>query len=336
MTARIGINGYGTIGKRVADAVAAQKDMTVAGVVKTRPTFEAWGAVEKGYRLFASNKDSLKKFQDAGLKAEGTLENLLDEVELIVDCTPEESGYRALYDKTRKKAVWQGGEEHAVAGTSFNAYANYEEAVGKDHVRVVSCNTTGLIRTLYPLHKEIGIRECTAVMIRRSADPQDIKRGPINAIIPELEVPSHHGPDVQSVVRGLNIQTMAVKVSTTMMHLHSITAKLEGNARSEDVLQVWNEAPRIRFFRGKEGIQSTAQVMEYARDLSRNRGDLYEIAVWKDGTHVVGDTLYYFQAIHQESDVIPENVDCIRAMLQLETDKMKSIQTTDRSLGIRS
>ncbi len=45
--------------------------------------------------------------------------------------------------------------------------------------------------------------------------------------------------------------------------------------------------------------------------------------------------LYYYQAIHQEADVVPENVDAIRAMFELETDKMKSIEKTDRSLGIR-
>ena len=33
----VAINGYGTIGKRVADAVAAQDDMEVIGVSKTRP-----------------------------------------------------------------------------------------------------------------------------------------------------------------------------------------------------------------------------------------------------------------------------------------------------------
>ncbi|MFB6095307.1 MAG: glyceraldehyde-3-phosphate dehydrogenase, partial [Halodesulfurarchaeum sp.] len=33
---RVGINGYGTIGKRVADAVRVQPDMEVLGVAKTR------------------------------------------------------------------------------------------------------------------------------------------------------------------------------------------------------------------------------------------------------------------------------------------------------------
>ncbi len=45
----VGINGYGTIGKRVADAVAAQDDMKIAGVTKRTPNFEA--KMSGGFRL---------------------------------------------------------------------------------------------------------------------------------------------------------------------------------------------------------------------------------------------------------------------------------------------
>ena len=45
---KVAINGYGTIGKRVADAVAAQKDMKVIGVSKTRPNAEAFVAKQRG------------------------------------------------------------------------------------------------------------------------------------------------------------------------------------------------------------------------------------------------------------------------------------------------
>ena len=48
---KVGINGYGTIGKRVATAVAAQDDMELVGVTKTRPNFEALNAVRKGYDI---------------------------------------------------------------------------------------------------------------------------------------------------------------------------------------------------------------------------------------------------------------------------------------------
>lgn len=45
----IAVNGIGTIGKRVADAVSAQDDMKIVGVCKTKPDFEARAAIEKGY-----------------------------------------------------------------------------------------------------------------------------------------------------------------------------------------------------------------------------------------------------------------------------------------------
>ena len=335
MPAKIAINGYGTIGKRVADAVARQDDMTVVGVAKRTPNFEARMAQTKGYPLYASDKDSLGKFQKAGLKTRGTLEDLLKEADLVVDCTPEESGYKPSYEKAGVKAIWQGGEEHSLTNLSFNAAANYAECLGASFVRVPSCNTTGLIRTLYPLDVHFGVRNVLAIMVRRATDPGDSKKGPINAIEPELEMPSHHGPDVRSVLPKLDIQTIAVKVPTTIMHVHTVTLELRRAADTDQVLDVWKKTPRVAFVAGADGIRSTAQIMEWARDLSRDRSDLYEVAVWRDGVHVVdGNRLYYFQAVHQESDVVPENVDAIRALLELEKDGRRSIEKTDRVLGI--
>ena len=335
MPAKIAINGYGTIGKRVADAVAAQDDMRVVGVAKTKPNFEATLALRKGYPLYASDAEALGKFRKAGVKAQGTLEDLVKEADLVVDCTPEESGYKALYERAGVKAIWQGGEEPSLTNLSFNAAANYADCLGASFVRVPSCNTTGLIRTLFPLDTHFGVEKVLAVMVRRAADPGDSKKGPINAIEPELEMPSHHGPDVQSVLPKLNIHTIAVKVSSTLMHLHALSVDLKKAADPAAVLDVWKRWPRITFVAGGEGVKSTAQVMELARDLSRNRADLYEIAVWQDGVHVVDGThLYYFQAVHQESDVVPENVDAIRAMLELEREGRRSMERTDRSLRI--
>src|SRR5436309_4215059 len=335
MTAKIAINGYGTIGKRVADAVAAQDDMRVAGVAKTKPDFEAKLAIRKGYPLYAPNADVASKFEKAGVKTAGTLEDLAKAADLVVDCTPEESGYKSLYEKAGVKAIWQGGEDHGLTNLSFNAAANYEECLGARFVRVPSCNTTGLIRTLYPLDAHFGVVSVLAVMVRRATDPGDSKKGPINAIEPELEMPSHHGPDVQSVLPDLDIHTIAVKVPTTIMHLHTLAVDLKKSADATQILDVWNRFARITLVSGGDGVKSTAQIMEMARDLSRSRSDLYEIAVWRDGVHVVdGTQLYYFQAVHQESDVVPENVDAIRAMLKLETNGRKSIEKTNRALGI--
>ncbi|MFH0848222.1 MAG: type II glyceraldehyde-3-phosphate dehydrogenase [archaeon] len=337
MTVRVVVNGYGTIGKRVADAVSRQNDMKIVGVSKNTPDFQARFALMKGYPLYVAKTDALSKFEKAGIKAAGTLEDMLKTADVVIDATPEESGYKPLYEKAGIKAIWQGGEEHSLTNLSFNAAANYSECINARFVRVPSCNTTGLIRTLYPIDTQLGVEKVLATMIRRAADPGDSKRGPINAIEPELEMPSHHGPDVQSVLPKLNIHTIALKVPTTIMHLHAVSVTLKRTATEKDVLDIWRRCPRIKMVSGTQGIKSTAQIMELARDLSRNRGDLYEIAVWEDGVHVVGgNNLYYLQAVHQESDVVPENIDAIRALLNLETDGKRSMEKTDKSLGITS
>jgi glyceraldehyde-3-phosphate dehydrogenase (NAD(P)) len=61
MAVKVAINGYGNIGKRVADAVAKQDDMELVGVAKTRPNFEAFIAVQKGYPLYASEEDKIAR-----------------------------------------------------------------------------------------------------------------------------------------------------------------------------------------------------------------------------------------------------------------------------------
>lgn len=331
MKVKVAINGYGTIGKRVADAVNMQDDMEVIGVSKRTPNFDAFMAQEKGYPFYAP-AESMPALESAGIKVHGTTEEMIEKADVVIDATAK-SPYKELYAQYGIKAVWQGGEKHDIAGTSFNALANYDEAWGKERIRVVSCNTTGLIRSLYPLQQEIGIRNVLAVLIRRATDPGDSKKGPINAIEPVLKVPSHHGPDVKSVMKDLDIQTTAVKVPTTLMHMHSIVVKLEKEVSAQDVLNIWSRYPRLAFVESGHGIKSTAQIMEMARGLGRPYSDLYEIAIWKDGVHVVGDTLYYYQAVHQESDVIPENIDAVRAMMEMMS-KEESMKKTDESLGI--
>ena len=54
---KVAINGYGTIGKRVADAVDAQDDMTVVGVTKTGPSFGCKLAAKKGFPLYCTTDD---------------------------------------------------------------------------------------------------------------------------------------------------------------------------------------------------------------------------------------------------------------------------------------
>jgi glyceraldehyde-3-phosphate dehydrogenase (NAD(P)) len=99
------------------------------------------------------------------------------------------------------------------------------------------------------------------------------------------------------------------------------------------MIKAFEKANRIRLIEGSMGITSTPEIMEYARDLGNFRGDMPEICVWREAVGVQGDKLLYMQAVHQESDVICENIDAIRAMMNT-MDAEKSIELTNKTLGI--
>jgi glyceraldehyde-3-phosphate dehydrogenase (NAD(P)) len=334
----VGINGYGTIGKRVADAVNCQDDMKIVGVTKRKPDFEARCAVEKGYDLYISVPERESDFEKAGIKVTGTADELFEKLDIVVDCTPEGIGAKNkenIYKNLGLKGIFEGGEKHDAIGFSFNSFSNYEDALGKDYTRVVSCNTTGLCRTLKPINDLCGIKKVRAVMVRRGADPRQVKKGPINAIVPNPPtVPSHHGPDVKTVMYDLNITTIALLVPTTLMHQHNMMVELESKVSLDDIKDTLNDTSRVLLLKASEGLGSTAEFMEFAKELGRSRNDLFEIGVWEESLNIVEGELYYMQAIHQESDVVPENVDAIRAMLEMESDPSKSIEKTNKAMGI--
>jgi glyceraldehyde-3-phosphate dehydrogenase (NAD(P)) len=333
---QVGVNGYGTIGKRVADAVEAQPDMTLAGVAKTRPNYEAEAAVRKGYPLYAAIPDKADRFHDAGVDLAGDVEDLVIKSNVVVDTTPSGIGAqnRALYDRYDTPAIFQGGESADVADTSFVARANYDDAERAQFVRVVSCNTTGLSRLLAPLREEYGVEKARVTLVRRGGDPGQTSRGPINDILPDpVEIPSHHGPDVQTIFPDLAIDTLGVKVPATLMHLHSVNVTLESEPDAEEVRRLLSEEPRLFVVPEVARIDGTGKLKEFAMDTGRPRGDLWENCIWERSISMEGRDLYLFQSIHQESDVIPENVDAVRAITGT-AEQAESMAITDDRLGV--
>jgi len=188
---RVFVNGYGTIGKRVARAVSLQDDMEVVGVSRLEADYLAREAASM-FPLYGIG--DLEKYDEAGIRVQGSLEEGLQRADIVVDATPAGIGakYKELYERLGLRAIFQGGEKHEVAGFSFNALVNYGEAVGRRFIRVVSCNTTGLLRLLCTLNNQYGVEGAFAVLVRRAADPWESRKGPINAIVPSLRIPSHH------------------------------------------------------------------------------------------------------------------------------------------------
>lgn len=100
-------------------------------------------------------------FKDAEIEISGTVEDMIQEADIVVDCTPGTIGPQNLemYKKAGVKAIYQGGEDHDLTGLSFNAMSNYDESYGADYTRVVSCNTTGLTRTLSTIDPIANIKK---------------------------------------------------------------------------------------------------------------------------------------------------------------------------------
>ena len=332
---RVAINGYGTVGKRVADAVAAQPDMEIVGVSKTRPSFEAYIAKARGFPLYIADPAKRSSFEKLGLPVAGTVQEMFGRADVVVDATPGGVGEenKPLYEKAGVKAIFQGGEEHGVAGFSFCSDCNYRMALGRQFVRVVSCNTTGLCRIINTLDREYGTSKVRAVMVRRASDPGEVKKGPVDAVVLDpVTVPSHHGPDVQTVLAHIPITTMAMIVPTTFMHMHAVQIELKKDPKKERILELIEKHPRLGLVRGGLGIRSTAELKEYALDLGRPRGDLWESCIFADSVAVQGREVSFFQAIHQEADIVVENVDAIRAMMGSVKDPDESIRMTNEAL----
>ncbi len=333
---KVGINGYGVIGKRVADAVSLQDDMELAGVTFNHFDYRIQVAAEKGYPIYSCSVDAMPSI-NAGDCVRGTVADLLRQVDIMVDCTSKGAAVanKRLYERAGVKAIFQGGESHQLAGVSFTAQVNYAEALNKQFVRVVSCNTTGLCRVMNAFNKRGWVKKARMVIMRRASDPwESHKTGMINTFVPEARVPSHQGPDAKTVIKGLNVVTMAGTASHNLSHIHYGMIEMNREVSREQARTALLEEPRVAFVNSCNGLVALNSVIELMRDLGRPRNDLWEVAVWEDSLAVDGNELYLVYQVHNEAVTVPENIDAIRAISGIEIDAAKSMEKTDRSLGI--
>jgi len=334
---RVAVNGYGVIGKRVADAVALQDDMELVGVADVASDYRIRVAVERGHPVFAADSAVRDEMDAAGIPVAGTLDDLLGQVDIVADCAPKKlaAANKDRYLAAGAKGIWQGGEKHDLTGFSFCAQVNYAGALDRAWARVVSCNTTALSRTMHALHRRGWVRRARAVLLRRGTDPwESHTNGMINTVIPEVRVPSHQGPDAQTVIPDLDITTMAGAGPYNLSHIHFAMVETTRPVSVEELRDALWDEPRIAFVRAGDGVVALNSVVELMRDLDRPRGDMWEVAVWEDALASDGREVYLTFQVHNEAIVVPETVDCIRALTGIERDGATSIAKTDAALGI--
>ena len=334
---RVAVNGYGVIGKRVAAAAACQPDMMLLGVSDVVTDWRAHMVLRNGFRLFGATAEHAVSMRGAGLDVAGTLDDLLGEVDVVVDCTPKRIAAKNVdtYRRRGLKFILQGGEKHTATGHSFVAECNYASALGAQATRVVSCNTTSVVRTLTTLKRAGLLRRARGTLLRRATDPwESHESGIMNTLVPEPEIPSHQGPDAQTVDPELDVVTMAVKVPETLAHLHYWCVQMSREASKEEVLAAFKTSSRIALIRTDEGLVALNSVKELMADRGRPHDNLYEVALWADMLRVQGDELFYAYMVDNQAIVIPETIDAIRALTRAVEDAGDSIAMTNAALGI--
>lgn len=335
---KVGVAGYGTIGQRLADGVALQEDMELVGVADVAPTLPVLALFEKGmpYDLYTAVPEKINLLTDKGIPVSGTLEDLVKKVDIMFDATNAGVGAinKKLYEKYNTKAIFQGGEKNDVADIFFHGYANYEKGLGADYLKLTSCNTTGLIRAIDAIDREVGVEKVAITIIRRVADPGDYHRGLTNA----LEVapaPSHQALDLMTIMP--HVDATGILIHTPVTHGHIITAVVtpKNDIDKAKLLELFNKHPRIRVVKLADGFKGNASLFKYARDLGHPRGDMYEIAVWDESIVKSGRDIMFAINIPQEAVVIPENIDAIRAAMRMQETREAGTAETNKYLGMK-
>jgi glyceraldehyde-3-phosphate dehydrogenase (NAD(P)) len=334
---KVGVAGYGVIGQRLADGVALQGDMELVGVADVAPTLSvrALKAAGMPYRMFNVAPDN-KAMREAGIPVSGSFEELVKSVDIMLDSSPGGVGAKnkEIYEKYGKKAVFQGGEKNEVADVFFHGYANYEEGLGQQFLKLTSCNTTGLIRAVDMLDRAVGLEKVAITIIRRVADPGDYHRGLTNALQVE-KAPSHQALDLMTIMP--HIPCTGILVHTPVTHGHIITV-LATPKKSIDKKELWEMAgahPRIMPVRLADGFLGNASMFRWARDLGNKRGDMYEVALWEESIVKSGEDIMFAINIPQESVVIPENIDAIRSAMRMQETREAGTAETNKYLGMK-
>jgi glyceraldehyde-3-phosphate dehydrogenase (NAD(P)) len=335
--AKVAVVGYGVIGQRLADGVAAQEDMELVGIADLVPSISLRGWKERGmpYDLYCAVPGMEEGLISAGYPVTGSMSDLLDKVDIVLDATSAGVGAKnkKLYEEKGKKAIFQGGEKNDIVDVFFHGYANYEKGVGADFLKLTSCNTTGLIRSIDWLDRSVGVEKAAITIIRRVADPGDTFRGLTNNL--QIEpVPNHQAVDLMTIMPHVDCTGVLVHTPVTHGHIISIVAKTKKDISAADAIELFKSHPRIMVVKIADGFDSNGAFFRYARDRGSIRSDMYEVGLWEEAVGKSGDDLIFSINIPQEAITIPETIDGVRAALEMQTNGDEAVALTNKYLGM--
>jgi glyceraldehyde-3-phosphate dehydrogenase (NAD(P)) len=334
----IALVGYGSQGRRIAEAVSLQPDIQLVGIGLKEPDLSTSMAFKKGFPIYVMDSKDVPKFHESKIDEQGLFSDLLSHVDVVVDATPSGVGRKnkELYSKYGVKAIFQAGEPFDVADVPvFVCRQYYETAKRASFVRIPTPYTVSLFRTLDPLGSKFGIKDVQCTFIMPGAEPMRGQTGPVDTIIPDK-------PALWGVVKEEYLQIMpkplmlsSLKVPSNLLGIACIVVQLNSKFSTDDVIAVLSETPRVILVRSEKGLDLTDSIFEYVRRTVRSSADVYEVCVWHEQIEVMGNTLKLVQAFDSHCVQTPEVIDAIRALAGKE-EMEKSFYQTNKALGILS
>jgi glyceraldehyde-3-phosphate dehydrogenase (NAD(P)) len=315
---RVFINGYGNIGRRLASALSTDKEIQLVGVAKYSADEKMKEALENKYDVYVP-KVALGLFKEKGYKVSGSVEEAVEQCDIVVDAAKEGIGYDnkiRLYEPMNKPAIFQGGEdrngERAVADMIHNSRVNYDKAKGKTYVIQGSCNVSGMGRVMQPIIQKFGgnVMRFDVELVRRWADLEDTKA--VKDSI-EWDREPHHQDDVKDFIPDANLYVDAFKVPSRMMHLHQMFIRFKNGVPSKnDVLECFKDEFGVAIIRSAKG---TGDVRKRALELGFPHGDTNMVHIHEDILRIQDDTVKIAYSDDQTGMVIPENYILLQSMV---------------------
>ena len=329
---KVFVNGYGTIGSRIAKFIKDDSDIVVIGIGKHSPDEKVQHAINDGFSVYVP-EDKNDNFKDYNIS--GAIESILDNCDLVIDASPGGKGFlnkKNIYEPRGIKAIFQGGEtifnSNTVADVLFNSRVNYAEAFDKKYVMQGSCNVTGMGRILNPLREKYAdkLTRIDVTLVRRWADLEQTDKQ-IDDTIEMTENP-HHGTDVKAFFgKDIPIFVRAIKVPTRQMHLHIMDIRFNENAPTSDEIH--------ELFKNEYGIailwraKGTKDVRDFAESTKFNFKDTNMLHIHANMTTSIGDTIQLMYSDDQTGLVIPENYMLLQAML-FQRDYKDALKRTEK------
>jgi len=334
---KVGLVGYGSQGRRIAEAISAQKDMKLTGVCLKEPDLSAHMAAMKEFPIYVVDWENAHSFKKEKIEVRGSISDLLSEIDIIVDATPAGVGKKnkdIFYSK--HKVIFQAGEPFDVADIPvFISKMEYETAKKAMCVRIPTPYTVALMRTLEPLNAEFCIEEILCTFIRVGSEPMQASLGPVDTIVPDKTTVLQLIRDEIRYLMPKPIILSSFKVPSILLSIESIVVRLEEEFSLSDVKDVLSKNARTIVVKDEEGLRSTDSIFEYIRRIGRSSGDIYEVCIWDKQIEITNGKLKLVQAFDPHCVQTPEVIDAIRALAG-EEKMEESFNRTNEALRLLS